>query len=1213
MTATGTEHFRITSMKTIARHFLPAAMILLSAACIKETEAPVTPEMTDMVFYGHSEIPEASKTALGDGYSVLWQENDAISVFSGTGNGRFEAAGIIGDGKTALFEGSAYAAGTYYALYPYNGTATIDGTAIHTELPAVQKAVPGSFDPAAALSAAKTSDDSFYFMNAGAIVGFSVKGTDVESVTLSSADGMTPMAGQASVSMEGDTPVMTVEGAHGISMSGPFEEGEKYYFVTAPGEYNGLALRFTDTKGRFCVRSMTKKMDIGRCGNKWLGEIIIPDTAWKEEENIGAEWTASTSSTLTFSWGEGTDTDSNGSHPYVFGLYRDKALTDPAAIYNSEKSSPVWGSRRPAFTFAGLEQDTEYWFAVTDPVTMCKSVATEAKTSAFAVVYPSEAPCAEGAVILAENFSELVYGGDGVNVAAGADQNGELCDQSKESLLWANGAMAGKRLEKWSALCQEGDTRNVVLARPGYMKLGGYSYCADLVSPALECIPQGKEAKVRVTFTASRYGSDSRDAVVSLVKGTEANNRFTAGSRNDIRFELNDKTGWAEYSFEFDGADSESRILIGTDFEKSGKGNGKSQHRMYLGDVKAEVLLISKTGGINAEPAGATSSTLKFRWTKIGSEASYNEAYSFGLYRDPELTDPVNEYTVTDNSVWNKRDPAFIFSGLEKGRTYYFHVSDNDNPDCDSDVISATTEKFELVEPSGVQTAAPGTVILAEDFSEYLYGGDGVDPYKAAGISGPGGAICNSGKDTGFGTQALLKGWSVCGGNAYSRPGYMKLGTAGASAAIVTPELSCIPQGKEAKIKVSFDAARFGTDSRDAVVSLAGGTDDNGKFTADIRTDIQFMLDESEEWNTYSFEIDRARSDSRILIGPDLGTGTESGRRMFIDNVRIEITGLSDTGINADFIAATSSTLKFRWHKTNSADYSKEAYTFGLYSDPECKDEVKVYSSTASQNNIWPDKTNPAFIFGGLEQGKTYYFRVSDANDAGCKSSVIAAAAGTFARVPVPGDVQDVTAGTIILAEDFSEFLYGGDGVGPCTAAGINKSGFVNSGNDTGIDMNGCLKNWSLLCQRTDKNDNYTRPGYIKLGGGSYVSDLVTPELSCIPEGKEATIRVTFSAATYSKNEKKESVVSLVKVSSDSRQFTTDEIESTIRSYKFNLPSAVEWNTYNYEFDGATKDSRIIVGPDADTANSGNGKSQHRMFLDNVIIEVISINDILPE
>ena len=160
-------------------------------------------------------------------------------------------------GPSVTFTGTAQDnLGTYYALYPYNESATISGNMIITKLPAEQTALAGSFAKMLNPSVAKSgADKSLNFKNACAVVKFTLGAgvTNVVKAMFRGNDGEA-LAGTLKIDVSDSAPVTTVETGEGtgvtLTSSGGFVTCTDYYFVVAPVELkNGLTLVLYDSKG----------------------------------------------------------------------------------------------------------------------------------------------------------------------------------------------------------------------------------------------------------------------------------------------------------------------------------------------------------------------------------------------------------------------------------------------------------------------------------------------------------------------------------------------------------------------------------------------------------------------------------------------------------------------------------------------------------------------------------------------------------------------------------------------------------------------------------------------------------------------------------------------------------------------------------------------------------------------------------------------------
>lgn len=189
-------------MKKIFSIFAMAAMVL--ASCVKE-QAPVlggeqndvvpSGELVEKVFtVGTTETKtyiDGEETSNGK-LVIKWCADDAINVWDGVANRKFEMVGEP-NGNKATFKGMVDAnARDFYAIYPYDENLHVrvlnNGDKIFSlERPAVQYANPeGGLANGAAVAAGKVDDEGrIRFENRSVLLKFSfVKGMDVKSITL---------------------------------------------------------------------------------------------------------------------------------------------------------------------------------------------------------------------------------------------------------------------------------------------------------------------------------------------------------------------------------------------------------------------------------------------------------------------------------------------------------------------------------------------------------------------------------------------------------------------------------------------------------------------------------------------------------------------------------------------------------------------------------------------------------------------------------------------------------------------------------------------------------------------------------------------------------------------------------------------------------------------------------------------------------------------
>lgn len=274
------------TMKAITKATMALAALLGLAGCAKENLC--SPEKTlsgnTTVTLTADQENTGTKAAISSENSKLinWIKDDAITVIDGEGkNVKFTLTDGAGT-TTGKFESEkASLATSYTALYPYQKDVTFRKASNITTLQGVvlkseQTAVPGSFDPEAALMMGTTGDGStnLSFKN---IVGF-VKLTPTVSckkITLTGTSSAA-LAGTADITMNNEgMPVATVKdkASSSVSISGDIEAGKTYYIAIFPAEMESFSLTFTESDGQNTCKSSDKPLTIKRNYVTGLGEV----------------------------------------------------------------------------------------------------------------------------------------------------------------------------------------------------------------------------------------------------------------------------------------------------------------------------------------------------------------------------------------------------------------------------------------------------------------------------------------------------------------------------------------------------------------------------------------------------------------------------------------------------------------------------------------------------------------------------------------------------------------------------------------------------------------------------------------------------------------------------------------------------------------------------------------------------------------------------
>lgn len=252
-----------------------------------------------------SDGDKATRTELSQDNKVLFQAGDAISVFdvsvgedtdsSTATNVRFDMEeGYPAPDGSAAFTGTLEnEMSSYMAVYPYRDSHSLEvrimngnaiGYTVYADIPAVQVATPGSFDPAANVSVAKSqsteSGDVLYFNNLCALISFSIPaGESYAKIVFRGNQGET-LAGTSVVSAglgEGGFTFSGIlnDGATSVALTGVIDGGSCYYIAVNPADLDkGFSIDMYDTADhKLCTKSSSKKVNLKRSVILNLGEI----------------------------------------------------------------------------------------------------------------------------------------------------------------------------------------------------------------------------------------------------------------------------------------------------------------------------------------------------------------------------------------------------------------------------------------------------------------------------------------------------------------------------------------------------------------------------------------------------------------------------------------------------------------------------------------------------------------------------------------------------------------------------------------------------------------------------------------------------------------------------------------------------------------------------------------------------------------------------
>ncbi len=387
-----------------------------------------------------------------------------------------------------------------------------------------------------------------------------------------------------------------------------------------------------------------------------------------------------------------------------------------------------------------------------------------------------------------------------------------------------------------------------------------------------------------------------------------------------------------------------------------------------------------ETSNIEAKFITSTESSVTVAWTTCDNWNKNDQdialPYRLELFKDKECKNlvvawnaPANlsDATSTSNAVF-KLGTRFSFAGLNAGTTYWARIT-NTADNIASDPVECKTTESKYVElPT---TAAPGDIILFQDFHELVYGGNSVD--EAAGVSttkkndgeqfwplegddptkdtDKGLCLCSGDREIGlFNTlkssvahSVTLQDWgrmyeaesskSSENGAICARQGLLKMGAAKYRGCVVTPVLKCLTQ--PATIEISFRASAFdgGDENQAVIVSLLDNTQIDGSYwvTATSQTNVGSGTTgtKAEGWKDFTFTAENVTATSRIAIGGENGGGATQ-HRFLLDDIQLKVVSYGElTAPDAPAkpeLTATDKTVTATWEKVNRADGYKVEY-----------------------------------------------------------------------------------------------------------------------------------------------------------------------------------------------------------------------------------------------------------------------------------------------
>ena len=326
----------------------------------------------------------------------------------------------------------------------------------------------------------------------------------------------------------------------------------------------------------------------------------------------------------------------------------------------------------------------------------------------------------------------------------------------------------------------------------------------------------------------------------------------------------------------------------------------------------------------------------------------------------------------------------------------------------------------------------------------------------------------------------------------------------------------------------------------------------------------------------------------------------------------------------ADAIVTWSTT---NW-TNNTADFGM-AYTIIL---KKGNDLVVSWNIPAS-SSIWNEyaRGGCAFKLTALDPETEYNVTVKNITEG---TEPLEAVKFTTAKSPVvtmPAAVA--AAGETILYEDFSEFFITADlSRGAAGYSYDNRdlmdAPWIAAGEDpvaNDVDGRGCylvapdtevglfntikkyvaisrLNTWGMMAEDDTKGSICARSSHVKMGASSKCAWLVLPEIQCLQQ--TATVELSFDAALY-ETDPGTAIVEVLSGCTQESNANNSFVRPSDRVAVAAFDVAKNWTRYTFTIDNINNGARLAIG-----GNRNGVSGQHRFYLDNIEVKVVSYGDL---
>lgn len=620
----------------------------------------------------------ASLTIRLEGFETdpIWSKGDKIAVIDNVEPDKirmFTVTRLEKNVETGKFDGRAHISGSvspeatsFRVVSPYSCVKGVDAGKIRVAFPAVQhiNTIDKTVDAGALLCTGNGAGE-VVLRPLSALIKFSVSRADLSSVVLNSI-APNPLAGEAAIDASGSLTDFSADGPATLTAKSSnldFILPGTYFIPVRPGNQSGgwwMNLYTTDNKQ--LVKSQASPVTYSAGQTIDLGLIGNGDATGLYYGGPGG---TKTSSTINFYWHNTATTampdiaTSRGVRWRLY-LWRDENCSDLVVCHDLPANAKdaagnyVFKVGEPRFLFAGLDAGKPYWFRAVDMSNYKTTRLMTASTTGFTPVPMKKSEASAGETILAEDFSEISWFGDVVNGGGSTGCSGAAAvadykpgsqspatpgftklegfapspvtyfnyDEEGRLFTWLKPLLPHTRLNDWTEIRETAGV-SPTCARAGYLKLGAEKRACQIVTPPINCIPQGKTATIKLTFKAAYgiYGTATEHfGKAELVSGTaQSDHIFTVGQVRQ-KFSFTPSSGWGNQSFVFQGVGNGDRIAIGGDREMAGTTSGTDQLRLCIDDIVLQIEELTDVAPVVSDIAW---SQAKLAMPRVGGASSY--------------------------------------------------------------------------------------------------------------------------------------------------------------------------------------------------------------------------------------------------------------------------------------------------------------------------------------------------------------------------------------------------------------------------------------------------------------------------------------------------------------------------------------------------------------------------------------------------------------